>query len=391
MSEKRLRIAVISDLHCDPSNEKDTYLTTDKLRTPANDHPVESLLEIINKDKLTVDLTLCPGDFTNKSNKQGFISGWGFSIEISQKLKSKDIIATIGNHDVDVYGTSSNYSFTNAKGIKRDFPIKDENKRDIFWSKGCTFVEEDEYRILVINSSHFHHNEASSHVGEISDDGIQYIKDYLNNLNDDKIQIALSHYPPVSHPRNKLGEDDKILGGEDLLNILGENNFDLFIYGHKHDPFIKYHNTTVGNNRLTLFSSGSFSAGTNLMFTSTRNSFHIIDIFKVNKKSKGKISTWTFKPNDGWKIFLDESAFAPISGFGNEKSVDEIFESVDVILKDKNQLTWEEITSMVDDINNLIPEDSKKLHELFRKNNYQTDEHLWKGPSKIYNLKKLLQ
>lgn len=392
MSEKKLRIAIISDLHCHPSNDKgseDTYLLTDKLRSPTNGHPVESLLKIIRDEKITVDLTLCPGDFTNKSDPQGFISGWGFSLEISEELQSKEIIATIGNHDVDVYNTTSNYSLTNAKGIKRNFPIKDDTQRDVFWSKGCVFVEEEDYRILVINSSHFHYNKESSHDGKISDDAIEYIQNYLKPLDDSKIQIAMSHHPPIAHSRQNLGEDDKISGGDTLLNILGENKFDLFIYGHKHDPFIKYHNTTTGNNRLTLFSSGSFSAVTNLMFTGTRNAFHILELSKKAKVCKGKIQTLTFKPHDGWKKCLDESAFAPISGFGNEKTITEIFNKVEEILKDRGKVTWAEITDEIGDINNLIPEDSQELHELLEKNSYKTDVHLWKGPNEIYNLSKL--
>src|SRR5690606_30243204 len=85
----------------------------------------------------------------------GLISGWDFSIEISQKLKSKEIIATVGNHDVDVYQATSNYSLTNVKGIKKGFPIANESNRDTVWSKGCAFIENEYSRILTIISSYF--------------------------------------------------------------------------------------------------------------------------------------------------------------------------------------------------------------------------------------------
>ena len=129
-----------------------------RLRVPADDHPVESLLNVIEEEGFSVDLTLCPGDFTDKANIQGFISGWSYSLEINRKLKGPNIIATVGNHDVDAYNNYSNYSLTTAKGIKQGFPLASEEECDTFWSKGCVFVEHDDYRILVINSSHFHHN-----------------------------------------------------------------------------------------------------------------------------------------------------------------------------------------------------------------------------------------
>lgn len=388
MTVKKIKIAIISDLHCHPStlsSPHSSYLLTDKLRSPSSDHPVESLLHLIENEGLTVDITLCPGDFTDKSNTQGFISGWDFSIEISQKLKAKEIIATVGNHDVDVYQTISNYSLKNAKGIKKGFPIADEATRDTFWSKGCAFIENELSRVLVINSSHFHYNKESSHNGEISSDAMEYIDSYLKIHNDDKIKIAMSHHPPIAHPRKNLGEDDKIVNGEDLLDLLGKNNFDLFIYGHKHDPSIKYH----GNYKLALFSSGSFSAFTNLSFTGYRNAFHIVELSKDKQKCKGEISTWTYLPNEGWKMNFDESAFAPISGFGNERTVEQIFADIEIALKDKIKLTWNEVSEKIPDLNNLIPDDSKRLLDLLESNTYKTDVHLWKGPKVIYNLKGL--
>ncbi|MHA7944931.1 metallophosphoesterase family protein [Formosa sp. 3Alg 14/1] len=390
MSENKLRIAIVSDLHCHPTKVGDspsTYLLTDKLRYPTNDHPVESLIKIINNEesKLKVDLTLCPGDFTDKASLQGLISGWEFSLEINRELESKNIIATIGNHDVDVYKNNSKYSSENVRGVKRGFPIKKEADRDIFWSKGCVFIEENEYRILVINSSHFHYDKESACKGEISPESIEYIESYLIQNNDSKIQIAMSHHPPIEHPRKNLGEDDRIVNGEQLLNLLGENNFDLFIYGHKHDPFIKYY-SPQGKYRLPLFSAGSFSAGSNIMFAGLRNAFHIIELSKRQSKCKGQILTWTYLPEDGWKKNFDESAFAPISGFGNEKNIDQIFEYLKALLETKKEMSWIEISENIEDVNYLTPADSKQLYKLLKESGYMPDEHLWNNPKRIINL-----
>lgn len=392
---KKLSIAIISDLHCHPKRTKEegvdhTYLLTDKLRTPENDHPVESLLkDVIKTEKpITVDLTLCPGDFTDKANKQGFISGWNFSLEINRELKSKEIIATLGNHDVDVYNNHSNYSLHIAQGIKKGFPIIDEMTRDVFWSKGGVFVERNDYRVLVINSAHFHHNKPSSTYGKVGDDLLEYIKKYLKDKKDDKINIAMSHHHPIDHSELKLGEEDKILNGNALLDILGEYKFDIFIHGHKHHALLRYHTTTKTNYRLPILAAGSFSSTSNLMFTSVRNYFHIINLTK-NQKTFGEIRTWTFFPNSGWKSNLDKSGFPPFSGFGSEKTVPQIFNEIKKLFKTKGQLDWDFVTTKIEDIKHLIPSDANELYELLKKNKYHLDADICNSPKEIYDTNKL--
>lgn len=387
----RLKIAIISDLHCHPKKKKDegpdhTYLLSDKLRTPSNDHPVESLLPIIRDNSLTADLTLCPGDFTDQANVAGFIAGWNFSLEIHRELHAKKIIATLGNHDVDSYNGFSDYSLKIAKGIKQGFPFNNEQECDIFWSKGCVFVEGENFRVLVINSSHYHHSKQSATAGKVDGDLIEYIEKYLAANENDKILIALSHHHPIDHSRMQLGEDDKIVNGDELLNVLGKHKFDLFIHGHKHDPLLRYHNTSESNYRIPIFSAGSFSSSSNLMFTSVRNSFHMLDIEKDCGVAHGEIKTWTFFPNRGWELNLDENGFAPYSGFGNQESIDEIYQKIVKLFMNSGNLSWDFVRQNVKEIDNLIPSDAKKLSTILRENKYYLDEHIWKRPSQIFKI-----
>lgn len=394
MDKRVLKLAIISDLHCHPKRKAgegndESYLLTDKLRVPSNDHPVDDLLEKINNHKIDkVDLTLCPGDFTDKANQQGFISGWGFSLEIHRALDSKEIIATVGNHDVDVYGQHSNYTLDIAKGIKRGFPIEDETAQDIFWSKGCVIIERDIFRILLINSTHFHHNKEASKSGKVDDAMIEYIEKYLSSNNDDKIKIAMSHHHPIDHSILKLGEEDKIKNADSLLNVLGKYKFDLFIHGHKHHPLIRYHNTTSHSHRLPIFASGSFSSHSNLMFTSARNSFHLITLQK-DKICKGEIDSWTFFPNSGWKQPDDESGFPSYAGFGCEKSIDDLVEKIDDIMKDEGKITWDDLVKQVPDLIHLLPDEGKNLEELLSKKQIRMDKSLRAKPTLVYNLTKL--
>lgn len=394
MDKRVLKLAIISDLHCHPKRKLDegkdeTYLLTDKLRIPSKDHPVNALLDKINSNEIKgVDLTLCPGDFTDKASPQGFISGWGFALEIHRSLKSKEIIATIGNHDVDVYGQISNYTLDIAKGIKRGFPIQNETEQDTFWAKGCVILERDDYRILLINSSHFHYSQETAKNGKVGDEMIEYVDNYLSNHNDDKIKIAMSHHHPIDHSRLKLGEEDKIVNADALLNILGKYKFDLFIHGHKHDPLIRYHNTTEHNHRLPIFASGSFSSHSNLMFTSVRNAFHIITLHK-DVVCKGEIDTWTFLPNSGWSQPQDESGFPAYTGFGSEKQVEDLVNDINAIMSRHNKIAWDTVVEQIPDLPFLLPEDCKLLEKQLKVKNFILDKSLWTKPTKLYNVANL--
>lgn len=381
----KIRVAIVSDLHCHreyDSNDKDktneTYLYSDSLRN--SDHPIDSLEKKLKGQK--VDLIFCPGDYTNKSDRLGFVSGWGFVNEIRDFLNADEIIGTLGNHDLDSYNNYSSYSFTVAKGIKRSFPLKDESKRDLFWSKGCVFIEKDSCRVLVINSCHYHHNKANAGHGKIDDDMLSYIEEYLQSNNEEKINIALMHHPPITHARLDLGEDDKIIKADDLLNILGEHGFDLIIHGHKHDPFLRYYMTTVGSYRLPIFSSGSFSAKANILYCGMKNFFHIIDIEKNVDDVKGEILSWTYIPRIGWQFNYEQNAFPPFSGFGNKLSMDEV---VDKIEENVTSLTnWSVIEERVPNVRNLIPEEHKVVREKLRQKGVHTDNALSDFPTVIF-------
>lgn len=370
MGVKSISLAIISDIHCHHSESKntngviinDSYLKSDLLRTPADNHPVESIIKLIDENYIETDLTLCPGDFTNKSERQGFISGWNFALEIHEKLKGKEIIGTIGNHDVDVYGNNSSYGLEIAKGIKRGFPIKDDAERDIFWSKGCAFIEKEDYRILVINSSHFHHSKKTAASGKVDDDLIDYVNEYMTNCDKNKISIAMSHHHPIDHSRLKLGEEDKISNADKLIEVLGDHKFDLYVHGHKHDPLLRYHNCYSNNHKLPILASGSFAAISNLSWTSKRNTFHVIDIIKEDtNNAKGRVKTWTFIPRNGWKIINDDGGFDPYTGFGFNDSLDDLVSKIETEIGTESIKMWKEIVSTIPDINYLMPNEASEL------------------------------
>jgi predicted phosphodiesterase len=358
----KLRFAVISDLHCHPirgnSKENSTLLFTDLLRTNTKEHPVENLKEVVAADEISnVDFLLCPGDLSDHADRQGLISGWDFTKEIASIFGTEVVYATLGNHDVDSRHKYNEYSYHLPKGIKKEFPFEDPTVES-FWSKGYTFIERYNLRMLIINSSHYHtHNldkaiENPTIKGKIDSGDIHEIKKYLQAQTDDKIKIMLCHHHPVQHSQLKLGEHDFIENGQELINTLAECNFDLVVHGHKHNPWFEEHTATSGK-KIPILSCGSFSATDQVLFARKTNYFHIIDIEKSTTNVLCSINTWNFSPSVGWTKKKD--GFFPVTGFGVKDSANCILEEIKSHLELGKPKKWDEITAVLPKLNNLLP------------------------------------
>lgn len=395
MASNKLRLAILSDLHCHPEKpefkDNNTHLFSAKLRSPVNEHPVEDLLELISKKTIEVDLVLSPGDITDHCDKQGLFSGWSYVTEISRALKARGTIATIGNHDVDSRLNYSNHSFDIIKRIKQDFPIAKQHI-GTFWDKGFTFIEEPDLQILVLNSTHFHtHSAAGTKVenpaikGKVDSIQIEEIKQYLeDNNNPEKVKIFLCHHHPLQHSRLQLGEHDFIENGADLINLLGEYKFDLAIHGHKHDPWLRYENTSSGH-QIPILSSGSFSATNQTLYAGIWNYFHLVEVSKDgNLPAHGKVETFTYKPKSGWKNDSAEG-FLPYTGFGFLGDLVSIVMKIEETLKGRQVVEWNEILDAAPEILNLTPDKMTALENMLQQKKINVNSKIGVGPKHIYH------
>ncbi|MBN8672817.1 MAG: metallophosphoesterase [Chitinophagales bacterium] len=372
-----ITIAIVSDLHCHHSKKfkKDdqatsfSYLTTDLPRVPWKYHPVEALFELFKSEPdIKADYLLCPGDITNQVDVQGFITGWEYVREIAQKLQVKEesLIATLGNHDVDSrFNIYPDNVFKTAECIGRNFPFKNDSKTMEFWAKGYCFIEHEAVRLLVINSVKFHCNKEAAIKGKMDDAQIEGIDEYLKATKDEKIQIALCHHHPIEHARFNLGTEDTIEKGGELLEVLNYHKFDLLIHGHKHDPWLRY---SQGNNdSLPIFSSGSFSATSNFMINSAKNTFHIIKITKEGKdQAMGTIKTWEYLPATGWrKADSGDHFFPQNTGFGFSGKIDDLIaKSIDIIENGNGAfLEWSKFVPQIQDVLYLTPDECVEFRD----------------------------
>lgn len=314
-----IRIAVISDLHCqkEENNFKVTRLHT-KLLDKADGNPITALKKNIAEEGKKVDYFFVLGDITDKGSLEGFNMGVSLVKQISSSLNAEKLIFTVGNHDMhrrkkDDGILDSEYLMKNTN----DFPFlfKDCSKiqglEDEFWANQYCIIEDDKTIILVLNTSYCMDMEDNLKPMKFDHSLSSSIEQKLSQINDNqKLKIAICHHHPTSHAdiKEKYTSLDCITQGGELIRLLQKHNFSLLMHGHKHFPLLNcYDNFPV-------FCSGSFSSLENI----DKNTIHFIDIYQETSKYKGTVETWSYNPfKGGWLKDADLNTIFPVyTGFG---------------------------------------------------------------------------
>lgn len=388
-----LKIAIVSDLHCTyggDGSKKDaipvtnTYLLSDLLKHPVNRHPVESIKKVIKAENLSSDILLCPGDITDRINQQGLVSGWQFLKEIKAELSAKMLAITIGNHDVDSRNQYNRGPFELIKNLDDDIPTEDIRANEHFWRNDYCIIEGDNYILLIINSCFNHTTPDLSKNTRIDEATIEKIEnDLLMKKSIDKIRIAMFHHHPMHHSNSNLTyrDWDFIDQSDKLLFMLENNNFNLVIHGHKHDPRLVYFNSS-----LPVLASGSFSATSNLLDIGAQNTFHIIEFDLVSKK--GKIVSWIYSPKSGWIQKLD-CYFPCFTGFGSRLNMSDLAKECSDWFSGENKdyIKYSEILTKFPDLDHIIPSDQEKFNNLMKENyGLSFEPNLPNKPKMLYKI-----
>ena len=319
LPEPYIRIAVISDLHCEDSrnNPKHSRLNTELLEHSINGNPITSFKNLI-KSK-TTDYLFVLGDLTDQAYKGGFNLGIRYVQEIYNILHAKKLIFAIGNHDV--YRLKTDDKRQDPFEMMRDtenfpFILKDHDDKATqslkthFMAKHYCIVEDTKSIILVLNTSYAMTHENNLTIMDFSNFEV-HINNSLNSLKpSEKIRIAICHHHPIPHSDINYKGDDCIDGSDSLMSLLKKHNFTIIMHGHKHFTRLKE------DHGIPVFCSGSFSA---FLDSFRHNTAHFVNVFKIQQGLstviyKGTIETW-FYGAGGWDS--DSRPDFPIySGFG---------------------------------------------------------------------------
>lgn len=360
-----MKFCIISDLHCkyktiiDQGSE--SILFSNMPRKPATQHPVVSMLQIIDdyEELQDCEVLLCLGDLGDKADEQGITSAWVFIEEIKQKLKAKVKLGIPGNHDVNSRGNNGKSPFEYITAFHEDFPTDSPELNNRFWQMGYCIYIYNNTLILLINTVMSHVNGEAAALSSIKITALNEIEKELKNHELLEIKLCILHHHPIKHSNINYNDTDSLEKGDELIDLLNKYNFNVIIHGHKHQPRI------VEYNGLPIFATGSFSSFANLQGSGFNTMFHVIDINEKNKC--GKIHSWEYNVKNGWQKRLNEN-FPPLIGFGSKLNVEETAENIYKIFKKTDKpIMYSQVTNEYPDILYMIPENLIQLGKILNK------------------------
>lgn len=361
MTKKYVTFAVLSDLHAAPksSDPKGTEvkLYSDGDTFGEHDNPLSSLYELIKRDKLTADFVVCPGDMTNRADGGALRFVWARLHELKDKLGAHEVIATVGNHDVD--------SRIHAEGvIPREslmrlvprFPNPDDSLSDHFWAHGYFLTAIAGVRFLVLNSSWLHEHRDELERGAITGYTLEKLRRDLDAHPPSQFNVAVCHHHPHVHSDLELG-GDIMLNGRQLLDMLSGNAAWLVIHGHKHHPKIELAQGDF--QQPIVLACGSFSGrleGANA--TVSRNYFHMVHVEQFGEfaELRGVVTSWNWVSGLGWQGYGNSNASFPSRlGFGYEGNPHRLAQEVAQSMGSSPLRKWGDMVELHPDLAHLMP------------------------------------
>jgi predicted phosphodiesterase len=311
----QVTFGIISDLHCRlATDSNDSFLKVASPRVPSGRHPVQSLLELIDRETLTVDILLVSGDLANKACREGLDAGWNYCLEIGAKLRARLIIPVIGNHDIDSRRLQpAEPVFGLVRNMRPDFPFQDIANNQSYFADGYCVIADGDVEVIALNTVIDQIDEDSAKRGTFSFERIQRMEDTLSGTLRAPLRVVLMHHHPILHSGTFLGDEDVIATGDDLVAALRRLGCRVIIHGHKHIPRL----STL--NDMSIFASGSFSALLHEFGTTFGNTFHVVRVEGSEPADvKGQIMTWVFQLGKGWRRSNEEyRGFPYLAGFGS--------------------------------------------------------------------------
>lgn len=360
-----VKLFVISDLHAfDGAVTKPArpshYDTS--LPTSAGDNPIHQLKQLISDQGIKADKLICCGDLADKAYPAALEKAWLEIQELKNLLGADDVIASVGNHDVDSRHTYNDYDARGVLlGLDPGFPFSNEVLNNEFWTHHFCVIESEtpSIRYVVLNSSGFHGEKVEHEHGRVAERTVERLKKRLNKLGRKNINVLICHHHPQKMTELKLGEYDDMKGGDNLLRALDSVAFGpwLVIHGHKHYPKLTY--AMGGSSSPVIFSAGSCAAiPYPEIAPSVGNQAYLVRIDSTRTNTSnccGEFETWDWAPGRGWKSAQDRTGLPYRGGFGYRGDLGVL--AGQIVQQFPNGGRWPEIESGIPDLKYLIPID----------------------------------
>jgi len=359
---------LISDLHAfspaDGRPDEPSFLDISLSDTDFNANPFAAVNRLVATEALTADYLICCGDFGDRAHPTAIKFAWDHVIDLASKLKTKHIIATVGNHDLD---SRFHYNDYDARGflqsLSPSFPHTQDDDNDRFWSRHFTVFEHDNVRIVNLNTSAYHGYSQEHQYGRISKYTLQRLQKCLATLQPKPLNVLVCHHNPQKQSELGLGDSDDTKNGQLLLDLIGGGCFGDWIvfHGHKHCPKLTY--ASGGANAPIVFSVGSFSCCLYPeLYTQVRNQCYLVEIDLSEVKKFGLVGrfwAWDWAKGAGWRPAGNDSGLPAHGGFGCRWGVsilaNKIQEHVNM------RASWSELQTAIPELKYILPADFDAL------------------------------
>ncbi|MCY2994758.1 MAG: metallophosphoesterase [Planctomycetota bacterium] len=370
--------AVLSDLHAysdaKPDDAPSHYCIKDPETDPSK-NPIAGLKRLIDNHGLRADALVCPGDLAHQADPLALQQAWREVNELRSRLSASLLAPTSGNHDVD---SRYVYNDHDAKGylqtLSPPYPFPQSDLNDRYWSRHFVLLQHSPCSLLVLNSSALHgegrYGDSKRYEfehGRVSSYTLAAIERELVGVELNPVRVLLCHHHPHQHSELRLGADDLMAGGQQLLELLGSGRFGrwLVIHGHKHHP--KLENAAGGAMSPVVFASGSLAATLfRELQTVARNQFYILTFPYPEYGAMGfvgRFRAWDWCVGQGWLPATERSGLPSEGGFGWRGDISVLANQLATIV-DTGFVTWESLKVQRPELNYLLPQDISTLRQI---------------------------
>jgi predicted phosphodiesterase len=374
-----MRIAIASDIHAyDPvtpaPSSPPSYLCISDPPDRSR-HPIAGLKQLIENENLKADVLICPGDLADKANTAALSYVWNELHNLKALLGADKLIATAGNHDVDSHHKYNDFDAKGAlQALVPAFPGLSEQQCDRYWARNFVLLEEDRWRLLLLNSSAYHGGgkdpiKEAQH-GRVSERTVSAIERALTGSEKKELNVLVCHHHLYRDNAILEADYSEMEGADHLVRLLGSGKYGqwVVVHGHKHHPKLQY--GAGGLASPVVFGAGSLCASLYAALAArARNQFYILDINPAAANQyaldvAGTIRAWDWIPNAGFKPAGIDSGLPHISGFGYRATITAIASRIAVLFNSKvPYLRWPELLNSLPELEYLLYTDISTVLE----------------------------
>lgn len=381
------KLLILSDLHAHAELLNDAAPSYISIRDDSQDPTTNSLSglkDFLLAKQITADWVLCPGDIAHQANPLAHAYAWKKLDEIKNIVGAKELIATVGNHDIDSRRSINEFDPKTAlQTLTPPFPGFNELETFQYWAENF-FIKIDkdtDITFLVINSCAFHGLASRSAdgkafiveeflYGRISGPTLTRIRSRLRSLPSTKFNIVLVHHHVSPHPLLK-NDVSLMKGNAELLDALKASKRRwLVVHGHLHLTALRY--SDADHYAPVVFSAASVGSVPYPVKSeiTPRNQFYLVELHDppvtAGAQMRGRVLSWDWAPTRGWVPSRAASGLPHLSGFGARPDIVTLAQTIadTVRTSEQQQMHWASLSAAVPDLQFLLARDCADLIDL---------------------------